>query len=257
MILVFGGTTEGRRVAGLLNGLGVQFYYSTKTPGKPLKYECAIERIGALDTSELSVFCRQHHLKLIVDAAHPFASALRQTIQEVSQALGLPVIHFERDFSHTQSISRASAPFVQKVQGFEEAISCLITLNPNLVLATTGVQSIPKLKPYWQEHAMLIRILPQPRSVDLARAAGFPPEQTLTHWPNGNTEDELKLIQKHGVDCLLSKESGASGFMAQKIQAAKQCQIPLVIIERPPVPESFHIVRNNHKFTDLFHKLYP
>ncbi len=256
MILVFGGTTEGRRVAGLLNDLGKPFIYSTKTTGKPLKYDRAIERVGALDSAQLNLFCRQQNIRLIVDAAHPFASALRQTIHDVSQALVLPVLHFERDFSHTQTISETSEPFIHKVHGFEEAISCLTALSPELVLATTGVQSIEKLKPYWQQRPMLIRILPQPSSIELANTAGFPPEQTLTLWPNGNIQDELNLIQKHGIDCLLSKESGASGFVAQKIEAAKTCRIPLVIIERPPVPCSFQIVQNKHDFLDLFHKLY-
>ncbi len=256
MILVFGGTTEGRRIAGMLNGLNASFFYSTKTPSKPLGYDLCTERVGALDALQLNLFCRQHHIRLIIDAAHPFASALRETINEVSQALMLPVLHFERDFSHTQSICQVSEPFIHKVHGFEEAMSYLTTLRPKLVLATTGVQSIPKLKPYWRQHAMLIRILPQPRSIELAKASGFPPEQTLPLRPNGSVEDELKLIRKHGIDCLLSKESGASGFMAQKIQAAKQSRIPLVIIERPPVPTSFQIVQNKHDFLDLFHKFY-
>jgi len=254
MILVFGGTTEGRRVAGVLNGLSVPFIYSTKTPGKALGFEWATQRVGALETPQLEHFCRQQHIRLIVDAAHPFANQLRQTIEEVSLLLGLPVLHFERNFSHTQHI--LFDPYIHKVKSFEHAIKVLFDLNPKMLLATTGVQSLPKLKPYWQKLPMLIRILPQPRSIELAQSSGFPPEHTLACWPSKNAEQELQLIKKYGIDCVLSKESGESGLIAQKIQAAKQSQIPIIIIERPLVPPSFYKVSQKSDFIELLKKLY-
>jgi len=256
MILVFGGTTEGRRVAGILNGLGKRFIYSTKTQTKPLDYALATQRFGALGVEEMAWLCRKYQIRLIVDAAHPFASELRDTIAATGARLQIPVLHFERDFKQTRSSSSKTHPLVHFVDGFESAISCLCELSPRLVLATTGVQTIAPLKPYWSKRKMLFRILPQKSSVEKARAEGFPPEQTLAIKPGGSAEEEHRLIEDYGVDCLLSKESGASGFLPEKIDAALRANIPMVILKRPNVPASFKIVRHKQDFIELFEQLY-
>ncbi|ACF14665.1 precorrin-6x reductase [Chloroherpeton thalassium ATCC 35110] len=256
MILVFGGTTEGRRVAGILNGLGKRFIYSTKTQTNSLGYALAAHRFGALNERDMKAFCHEHRIRLIVDAAHPFASVLRETIARTGHELQIPILHFERDFKQAKSSRPESHPLVHFVDGFEKAIRCLCELSPKLVLATTGVQTITPLKPYWSKHKMLVRILPQTTSIEKARAQGFPSEQTLSMSPGRSIADELQLIATYGVDCLLSKESGASGFLPEKIEAALQAEIPIVILKRPSVPPSFKIVRHKQDFIDFFEQLY-
>ena len=96
MILVFGGTTEGRKAVKELEESGNSFFYSTKTGEQDITLHHGVRIDGVLDATTMQQFCRDHAIKLVVDAAHPFAEQLHSTIETVSAALEIPVIRFER-----------------------------------------------------------------------------------------------------------------------------------------------------------------
>ena len=84
MILVFGGTTEGRKAAEVLEEAGSPYFYSTKTGEQDLTLQHGRRIDGALDAEAMQAFCRARDIRLIVDAAHPFAARLHQTIFNVA-----------------------------------------------------------------------------------------------------------------------------------------------------------------------------
>lgn len=76
MILVFGGTTEGRMAVEVLEEAGTPYYYSTKTEEQDVALHHGIRLHGALDHQAMVAFCREHDIRLLVDAAHPFAQQM-------------------------------------------------------------------------------------------------------------------------------------------------------------------------------------
>ena len=98
MILVFGGTTEGRKAVEVLEEGGSPYYYSTKTGEQDLTLHHGQRIDGTLDAEAMQSFCRENDIRLMVDAAHPFAVQLHQTIAEVSLSLKIPAIRYERIF---------------------------------------------------------------------------------------------------------------------------------------------------------------
>ena len=81
MILILGGTTEGRRAAEVLEEAGKPFYYSTKTGEQDITLHHGRRTDGAMDADGMRQFCQEHGIRLLVDAAHPFAQQLHQAIQ--------------------------------------------------------------------------------------------------------------------------------------------------------------------------------
>ena len=71
MILILGGTTEGRVAVRVADEAAATYYYSTK--GTLQSIECAhgIRLTGAMNAEEMECFCRDHAIKLLIDAAHP------------------------------------------------------------------------------------------------------------------------------------------------------------------------------------------
>ena len=141
MILVFGGTTEGRiAVKTLDEGVG-HYFYSTR--GDFQSIECAHgEHIhGAMRHSDMIAFCRANTILLIVDAGHPFASSLHFTVDKVSRELGIPVIRFERRYP---SVDYGNTVWCDS---FEEVMKVMENAGTERLLALTGVQTIKKLKP--------------------------------------------------------------------------------------------------------------
>jgi precorrin-6x reductase len=234
MILVFGGTTEGKKVAGILEKAECPYYYSTKTsidfqPGAHGKY-----RFGALTPDALQTFCKTHAIKAIIHASHPFATILHETIHEGAQALSLPVLRFERSYP-----DRQDHPLIRYCPSYAAALSWLEKHPAKRLLALTGVQTIAPLTDYWKKHDTIFRILPRESSMALAAQAGFPAEKLIREMPGDDPEQELAIISHYGIDCILTKESGESGFLATKIEAALQSSIPILIIERPVLPDAF------------------
>ena len=96
MILVFGGTTEGRKAVEVLEEAGSAYYYSTKTGEQDITLHHGERIDGALDGEAMLTFCRDHHIQLIVDAAHPFAEDLHQNVLLLAHQRHLPLIRFDR-----------------------------------------------------------------------------------------------------------------------------------------------------------------
>jgi precorrin-6A/cobalt-precorrin-6A reductase len=237
MILLFGGTIEGREVAALLEQSGQRYIYSTKQGLFNPVTVSGVLRSGPLDGSEIVLLCRERQVTRIIDAAHPFASMLHENIVLASRTLGIPVVRYERRPLRTLELLHDSS--VSCVASFEEASARLLNSPYRKVLALTGVQSIAKLRSCWKACGMIFRILPRKSSLDLAEKEGFPKENLILMHPSGDLQDEIELIRHYGADCLLTKESAESGFLSVKMMAASRCGIPLMVIRQPPTPAEF------------------
>ena len=84
MILVFGGTTEGRRAVEVLEEAGALYYYSTRTDGQQIELVNGVHLSGGMDVPQMINCCREHNIRLIIDAAHPFAEELHYNLQFVA-----------------------------------------------------------------------------------------------------------------------------------------------------------------------------
>ena len=212
MILVFGGTTEGRRAAEVLEEAGSPYWYSTKTGEQTLSLHYGLRTDGAMDGEAMRQFCQRHGIRLIVDAAHPFASMLHQTILEVSQTLGVPVIRYERIYPEREKS-------ITWIDDYAE-----VPTNIRTLLATTGVQSISKLK--WLEAKgvkVIYRILNRESSIALARQQGATDEQ-LVYFEDGDMPY---------ADAILLKESGLSGGFVGKVAEAHEKGMRIIVLKRP------------------------
>lgn len=240
MILLFGGTTEGRRAAEVLEEAGSTFYYSTKTGEQDITLHHGQRIDGAMDEVAMRCFCNEHDIRLIIDAAHPFAQQLHTTIA----AMNLPVIRYERIFPPRDES-------IIWIDRYED----LRTLQPCTILATTGVQSISRLKPLEQEgFRILYRILPRESSVSLAKEQGATDDQLCFYHED---EDEIAFLQQLRPDLLLVKESGESGGFTQKTEAARSLGITVAALKHPTTPKHFHCVNGPHGLRRMVEQLLP
>ena len=244
MILVFGGTTEGKKVAKFLEREALPYFYSTKTEIEFDKVQFGSYRFGAFSVAELIAFCQEEKIRTIIHASHSFAEILHQTIAEASSFLSLTVIRFERQYP----VRRASEDVIY-VKSYAEAITYLNAEKIEKLLALTGVQTIEKLESYWKKNNTYFRILPRKSSLAIAEKAGFPKENLILEFPSDNLNYEIEILKKYNCQAVITKESGESGFLSVKIEAAGICKIPILIIERVMLPKSFLIASNE---ADLF-----
>lgn len=247
MILILGGTTEGRVAVRVADEAAATYYYSTK--GTLQSIECAhgIRLTGAMNAEEMECFCRDHAIKLLIDAAHPFAQVLHQTIEKVSKCLQIPVIRYERRYPPRDED-------LIWCDSYADAIHQMENKGIQRLLALSGVNTLAPLRPYWRSHTTWFRILEREESLSLVEKQGFPQER-LVFYREG--EDELKLLEQLHPDAILTKESGFSGYFTDKVNAARQFGIPVFVVKRPALPETFYRVYGEDGLRKQIERLLP
>ena len=225
MILVFGGTTEGRKAVEVLEEAGSPYFYSTKSDGQQVALVNGTHLTGGMDVPQMVDCCREHGIRLIVDAAHPFAEELHRNLLFLAKHIGAPIIRYDRIYpSHTDEVVWC--------RDYQDAMEKLETAGIERLLALTGVNNISTLRPYWERHECWFRILNRRLSQMLARKSQFP-EDHLVYY---ETDDTATLLADLHPQAILTKESGLSGGFAEKVAAARQAGVRVLVIERPAYP---------------------
>ena len=246
MILILGGTTEGRMAVKVADASGRRFWYSTRGDLQKVESHNGVHVTGAMDTDAMTAFCHEHEIKLIVDAAHPFAERLHTTVAQVSNKLSIPVVRYERTYpEHTDDIIWC--------KDYADATKRLEKAGVESLLALTGVQTISALKPYWEKHRCTFRVLDREESVELARNAGFNPDSLVFY----GTGSDLELMREVKPQAVITKESGLSGGFTEKAAAACELGIPLYAVCRPQLPDGFINVTGEHGLRKEIEQLVP
>jgi precorrin-6A/cobalt-precorrin-6A reductase len=226
-VLVLGGTAEARRLAEVLVAEGVDVLSSLAgRTADPLLPPGEV-RIGGFGGAEgLAEWLRAHPVRAVVDATHPFAATMTAHAVEATAATGTPYLRLQRpgwraqqgdDWRWVGSLEEAAAA----VAGFAH------------VFVTTGRTGLGAFAGLTQE--VLVR------SVD-------PPEPPLPAHTTVVLErgpftvgDELALMREHGVDVVVTKDSG-SHLTEAKLTAARTLGVPVVVVRRPQLPAGVRVV---------------
>ena len=225
MVLIFGGTTEGRKAAEVLEEAGSPYFYSTKTGEQDIALHHGTVISGAMNEEAMLAFCREHGIRLVVDAAHPFATQLHETIARVCSDLQVPVIRYERIYPPRD-------PSITWIDDYAQ-----VPTDVHSLLATTGVQSIGKLKWLEKEGVKVIyRILNRESSIQLAHQQGATDEQLCFYEDRHSSTAEGDVNALPDAEAILLKESGLSGGFVEKVEAAKKKGMRIIAIKRPKDP---------------------
>ena len=236
MILVFGGTTEGRKAVETLEEAGALYYYSTRSDGQQIELVNGVHLTGDMDVPKMIECCREHDIRLIIDAAHPFAEELHRNLLFVAKHICAPIIRYDRIYpKHDSDLIWC--------KDFKEAVNLLEANHIERLLALTGVSTIGQLQQYWKKlgtdnrnpemkHDCWFRILNRRASKFIAMANRFPEERLVYY----ETDETSSLIEQLHPDAIITKESGLSGGFTEKVEAARNTGLKLFVVERPNYP---------------------
>ena len=226
MVLVFGGTTEGRKAVEVLEEAGTTYYYSTRSDGQKVDLVHGIHLTGGMELTEMIACCREHDIQLIIDAAHPFAEDLHRNLLFLSKHIQAPIIRYERIYPPHDS------DFIW-CKDFNDAIRQLEENHIERLLALTGVRTIERLSAFWKKHdTCWFRILNRRASHVVAKTNRFPEERLVYY----ETDDTFDLIRDLHPQAIITKESGLSGGFMEKVETARRAGIKVFVVERPDYP---------------------
>jgi precorrin-6A/cobalt-precorrin-6A reductase len=208
-VLLLGGTAEARVLAERLHhDIDVISSLAGRVPNPALP--AGEVRIGGFGGAEDAV----------VDATHPFAAVMTERTARVCGELGLPHLVLARPpWDSTDSIVVGSAA---------EAAEHIEHQRYSRVFLTSGRSTIGS---FAHSNAwFLIRVVIAPH------ADSLPMRHTLLMSRGPYTyEDELALMFEHRIHVLVTKNSGGE-YTRAKLDAAAALYIPVVMVDRPPLP---------------------
>ena len=236
MILVLAGTKDGRLLAASLAEAGYPVLASAVTlyGGALLKEGPAREvRHGPLDEEGLVAIMRERQVTLVVDATHPFATAARQNARQACERLRIPRLRFERA---SLPLPQHSGAAVLSVAGINGAVRAAAACPGNIFL-TTGSSSVAAFARALGPERLIVRLLPDAAAMQRCAALGIGPHRLIAMQGPFSMEMNREMFRHFNAALVVSKESGKTGGLSEKIAAAAALQLPIIIISRPSLPD--------------------
>jgi precorrin-6A/cobalt-precorrin-6A reductase len=222
-VLILGGTGEARGLAALLQADGLRVVSSlagrVSRPALPV----GEVRIGGFGGPVgLAGYLRTAGVDVMVDATHPFAARISASAAEAAALAGVPLLRLQRP-GWAEHPDAGRWTWVPDAAAARDAGA-----EARRPFLTTGRQSLPDFLP-WADRSVVARVvdppeLPLPDRWTLILARG--PYEPVA---------ERALMTEHGVDWLLTKDSGGT-MTAAKLDAAATLGLPVVVIARPAPP---------------------
>ncbi|MFC9702393.1 cobalt-precorrin-6A reductase [Streptomyces sp. NPDC056943] len=221
-VLILGGTTEARALAGLLHGtvrVTSSLAGRVASPRLPAG-EVRIGGFGGVDG--LVAWVREHGVDAVIDATHPFAERISFNAARAAATAHVPLLALRRPgWVPVDGDRWVSVPSLDAAAGALDGLG-------DRVFLTTGRLGLAAFadRPEW----FLVRSVDAPDAPMPART-----EVLLDRGPF-TLDGERELLARHRIDVLVTKDSGGAAT-APKLTAAREAGIPVVVVRRPPVPE--------------------
>lgn len=234
-IIIFAGTTEGRRLSERLSSYGISHIVSVATEyGKSLLGDSQHAEVieGRLDESAMEELFRSEGITVVADATHPYAVEVTSNLKLAAKNTKVKYLRLSRE--------RLRIP--EDALLFSDNDSCADylekeyrsgNLNGN-VLITTGSKELSRYACREElKDRLYVRIIPDEKSFEICRREEIRPDHIIAMQGPFSEELNSAIIKEYGIDVLVTKESGNAGGFEEKIRAAVNNNIRLCVIERP------------------------
>lgn len=231
-ILIFGGTTEGRLLAKKLGELGIPHVVSVATEyGKTVELESGEDSllVGRLEAGQIAELIRSGEYCAVVDATHPFAIKASEEIRNACEREAFTYLRLVRKDEGLLP-DYENVDYVNDVQ---EAACALDKARGNILLLT-GSRDLKELMAGIRDKSrVFVRIIPDVASIEKCHEAGLSGRQIIAmQGPFSEAMNEA-LIREVDAGVILTKESGQAGGFGAKIQAAKNCEVRVIVVKNP------------------------
>ena len=243
-ILIFAGTTEGRKLSESLAVSGINHTLCVATEyGEIVLKENPFMTVhcGRMDEEQIREFIQNGKFEAVVDATHPYANIVTSNIKSAMEEMNIPYLRLKRELNASQK--------EENVTYFETNEACAMELEgiQGNILLTIGSKELKKYCVSEDvKNRLFVRVLPGMESLSLCMEQGIKGKQIIAMQGPFTTEMNEAMIRQYGISCLITKQSGTSGGYYEKLEAAKKTGISVFVIGHPgeEAGYSFHEVCN-------------
>ncbi|MBW4551623.1 MAG: cobalt-precorrin-6A reductase [Aphanocapsa sp. GSE-SYN-MK-11-07L] len=223
-VLILGGTGDAIALATQVAQLPA-LEVITSIAGRTQNPSANASRVGGFGgAAGLANYLRDRQIDLLIDATHPFAAQISWHGATAAAEVGIPHLLLVRP-----AWSKTSGDRWLEVASHPEAAARLPGLAQRVFL-TIGRQELAAyaaLPEIWFLMRMIDPPLPE---------TPIPQGKLLLERGPFRLDHERGLLLQHKIAAIVSKNSGGTATYA-KIIAARELELPVVMVQRPAVPE--------------------
>ncbi|MCP9790645.1 precorrin-6A/cobalt-precorrin-6A reductase [Vulcanococcus limneticus Candia 3F8] len=239
-IWLLSGTGEGPPLAAALLARGwglrvsVVSVAATRAYSPHPQLELQVGALGGMDAIRAQLRAEgAPRFRWVVDGTHPFARRISADLQAACAAAGQPLLRLERPGLAEPEPRRGVVRLEALVQLAQQPLA-----GDRLLLAI-GSRGLAEALRHSQAAAHFARILDNPLSLQLARAAGLADAQLACLRPGkglsvaGTGGLERALCRRWGITAVLCRASGGSTETLWR-QVCAELDLRLLLLQRPP-----------------------
>jgi precorrin-6A/cobalt-precorrin-6A reductase len=221
-LLILGGTGDAAQLAAQAVNLPQLEVISTlagrTTSPAPVASTVRIGGFGG--EAGLVEYLREMKIDLLIDATHPFAAQISKNAAQAAHEVGIPWLMLIRP-----AWEKLPEDDWIEVESIEAAVTA-IPATAERIFLTIGRQQLAPFASLIDRWFLMRSIDPPAPDIQL------PPGKLLLDRGPFNIAQERQLFQDNRIQSIVSKNSGGDATYA-KIIAAREMNIPIVMIQRP------------------------
>ena len=226
--VIFGGTTEGRKLCEFCAKNAIPVKYSVATEDGA-RFVTALPDIsiskGRLNAAAMAELFKKDQPLLVIDATHPYAEEAGKNIAAACGQSGVRLVRIRREGLKT--------PGCLYFNSMEDLLLYL-KKEPGNIFVSTGsslAKAFTKLPDY--QNRIWLRIVPSLSSLKTCLAAGYSPRQLICMQGPFSQEINLVMFKNAKARILVTKDSGTPGGFAEKVQAAQMLGMIIAVLAKP------------------------
>ncbi|RXZ32459.1 precorrin-3B C(17)-methyltransferase [Oxalobacteraceae bacterium CAVE-383] len=239
-VWVFSGTGDGNALAKAVAAQGAPVVVSAAT-----EYGASL---AAQDCPGVSVWAgrrgvearrqalRRSGARVLLDATHPFATAISTQLIALSAELGIPYLRYERP-SGLGGEAMQEGSGVELCDSMEQAAAsaAAFAASGKRIFLATGSKDLAQFlqAPGAAQGEWFARVTAEPEFVQRALDLGIPRSRLCAMQGPFSQGFNEALWRDWNIDCVVTKDAGDVGGYGAKLAAARALGIHLIVVKRP------------------------
>ena len=252
-ILIFAGTTEGRKLSEYLAEAEINHTICVATEyGEIVLRQHPFVKVhqGRMNQEQIERFLSNGKFDVVVDATHPFAKEITYNIQAALKEMGqigisIPYLRLKRDGITERENG------ITYFETNEECVKALEDTEGNILLTTGSKELYKYCVSEGIKHRLYVRVLPSVESLSLCTEQGICGKQVIAMQGPFTAEMNEAIIRQYEIAYLVTKESGVPGGYQEKINAAKRTGVRIFVIGCSDEGEGYSFSEICQKLEDI------
>ncbi|MCL2409397.1 MAG: precorrin-6A/cobalt-precorrin-6A reductase, partial [Oscillospiraceae bacterium] len=193
-VIVFGGTTEGRRLHEFLQTHKIPALTCVATASGADQFSSTNGvRVGRLDKTDMTALIIREHPMLVIDATHPYATEASVNIKAACRDAGMEYIRVLRERCAAENCFPSLDALIEELKSTEGQI--FVTLGAKAAMKLT------ELPDY--QNRLWLRILPSADGLNTCLDLGYPARRLICMQGPFSTELNIAMLRQTGAKALV------------------------------------------------------